>query len=304
MIHTTPHQFSVIITTHNRLRLLVRCVESVLAQTYPANQVEIIVVDDGSRAQTARTAAAYCTDRPVDYTWQPQRGWGAARLGGVNRSQGEILAFLDDDCAAPPEWLAHYARAYTRWPQAGGIGGGLRPGPHLNVAGHKQYHGHLAYFNRLNAPLNTTVERAGRAWFTFGGNRTFRRDVWLSAQTHEQNDAWSWYFDDTRLDLILRQQDVTVYYDPAAWVYHHYHLSVEQRLRAAYRYGRSERFCLALADLVTTDQLGNTTLSWREKWRRLSTDYSAHSWLARGWYAFTQPLVWLARTWGQLAAQT
>ncbi len=281
--------FSVIITTHNRPRLVVACVESVLAQTTPP--LEIIVVDDGSRPKTAHALAPYAGDARIQYLWQRQQGWGAARFAGVTHSRGAILAFLDDDCAAPPEWLARYAHAYAEHPDAGGIGGGLRPGARMNLAGRKQVDGHRAYFDRLNAPLGVTVDQPGRAWFTFGGNRTFRRDVWLGAQP----DRWSWYHDDTLIDGRLREQGAIIYYTPDAWVTHHYVLSVAQRLRAAYRYGRSEQ------TVSMPVQLADTARPWQAKWRRLVAEYPDVSLRDRLWYASTQPLTWIARWAGQHA---
>ena len=284
--------FSVIITTHNRPRLVVACVESVLAQAFPS--LEIVVVDDGSRPATARALAPYVQTARIRYFRQRQQGWGAARLTGVTYSQGAILAFLDDDCIAPPEWLARYASAYAEHPDAGGIGGGLRPGVRMNLAGRKQHDGHRAYFERLNASLGVTVDQPGRVWFTFGGNRTFRRDVWLGAQP----DRRAWYHDDTLIDLRLREQGVTVYYAPDAWVTHHYVLGVAQRVRAAYRYGRSERGM----DVVSVPaRPAETALTWRSKWRRLGGDYSDAPLSERLWYASTQPLAWIARWAGQHA---
>jgi glycosyltransferase involved in cell wall biosynthesis len=283
--------FSVIITTHNRPGLVVACVESVLAQTYP--RYEIIVVDDGSQPRTARALAAYQAGGGIHYIWQRQQGWGAARLTGVQRSRGEIAAFLDDDCAAPPGWLARYAQVYRDHPDADGAGGALRPGQHMNLAGRKQYDGHRAYFNRLNAPLGVTADQPGRVWFTFGGNRTFRRDVWLGAQ----RDRRAWYYDDTLIDLRLREQGARIYYEPDAWVAHHYVLSVEQRIRAAYRYGRSERH--APLTLSTPVQPVEEARSWREKWRRLARDYADVPLPEKVWYASTQPLTWAARWTGR-----
>lgn len=282
-------RFSVIITTHNRPRLLRACVQSVLAQPAPPGGVEIVVVDDGSHPATRRALGPWIDAGRIAYLWQRQTGWGRARRAGVARSRGAILVFLDDDCQAPPGWLAAYAARYAAQPDLDGVGGGLRPGPRLNVAGRKQYAGHLAYFNARNAPLGLTVEHAGRAWFTFGGNRSFRRAVWLAA--HESAgaaDAWSWYGDDTQIDLWLRARERVIWYDPAAWVWHHYYLSLAQRVRVAYRYGRSaRRYRAALAavpgdagapppDAVPPLLPGATRAGW-------------------AWYALSQPLVVLAR---------
>ncbi|NDJ78601.1 MAG: glycosyltransferase family 2 protein [Chloroflexi bacterium] len=293
-------QFSVIITTHTRPRLVVQCIESVLAQTLPPVHYEIIVVDDGSRPRTACVLARY-RDRVCVFR-QDQQGWGVARQTGVQHSRGRIVVFLDDDCVAPPDWLARYAHVYAQFPDAGGVGGGLRPSARLNVAGRKQYAGHLAYFNRMNAPLGAQADTFGRVWFTFGGNRSFRREVWLAAQATAS--AWysAWYYDDTLIDLALREQDAVIFYDPAIWVTHHYVLSVAQRLRAAYRFGRSERFTAPVqARLGATSAEPHTARrSGPETWwpsLRRDADDATVSGLA--WYALTQPGCWLARQLGR-----
>ncbi|MBZ0274516.1 MAG: glycosyltransferase [Anaerolineae bacterium] len=84
---------SVIIPTFNRSALLREAVESVLAQTY--HPLEIIVVDDGSTDDTAALMAGY-GDR-VRYIRQTNAGVSAARNHGFRVSQGEFVAFLDDD---------------------------------------------------------------------------------------------------------------------------------------------------------------------------------------------------------------
>jgi glycosyltransferase involved in cell wall biosynthesis len=291
--------FSVIIPTYKRPRLLFACVASVLSQTFPADRYEIIVVADGGRALPNRTARALAphaaSGRILLLQQQRRQGWAAARLLGARHSRGEILAFLDDDCVAPPDWLTCYARAYAAYPKADGVAGGLRPGARMNVAGRKQYAGHMAYFDRLNEPLGTRVDRAGRARFSFGGNRTFRQEVWLAVQPDEP----LWYYDDYTIDLRLCERDAYIYYEPAAWVTHHYVLGVTQRIRAAYRYGRSEAR-MALQPSIHE----NTIATPLAKWRRLKVKVPEASTLARAWYSMTQPLTWIARRAGQIMSQT
>jgi glycosyltransferase involved in cell wall biosynthesis len=286
--------FSVIVPTFNRPRLLASCVRSVLAQDYPSQRYEIIVVDDGGRG-VPHTLAPLVDQGRIRYLWQGRQGWGVARFLGVQNSHGEILAFIDDDCAAPPGWLLAYARAYAAHPEASGAGGALRPGCRTNVAGRKQYLGHRARFERLNAPLGTDVDRAGWAWFTFGGNRTFRRDAWLAAQA---GVGESWYYDDYLIDLNLREMEARVYYEPAAWVEHHYVLTVGQRIRGTYRYGRSE--ARVGPSVVEGEGVRQEASSPVSKWRQLRADVPDATFCARAWYAATQPLVWLARRVGQI----
>jgi glycosyltransferase involved in cell wall biosynthesis len=295
VVHSLPF-FSVVIPTHNRPRLLAACVRSVLAQEYAHERYEILVVDDGGRRGAARRALAPFLDTGrARYLWQKRGGWGQARRLGARECQGDTLVFIDDDCVAPPGWLACYARAFAARPEATGIGGGLRPGTRMNVAGRKQYLGHLARFDRLNEPMGAHVGQAGWVWFTFGGNRAFRREAWLEAQ---RGNSASWYYDDYIVDLRLREMGARVYYDPAAWVAHHYVLSVGQRMRAAFRYGRSERD--VGAPVVEGERAGRVPATLADRWRQLRADAPDSSLGARAWYTVTQPLVWLARRAGHV----
>lgn len=93
---------SAIVTTHNRARLLPRALDSVLAQTRPAD--EVIVIDDGSTDETQATLASrYPAIRNIR---QNQSGVSAARNRAIQAASGDWLAFLDDDDAWLPEKLA------------------------------------------------------------------------------------------------------------------------------------------------------------------------------------------------------
>lgn len=83
-----------IITTHNRLELLKRAIESVFAQTY--NNIELIVVDDASTDGTSK----YCVQQPLQYIFiskEESKGGNYARNLGIRAAKGKYVAFLDDD---------------------------------------------------------------------------------------------------------------------------------------------------------------------------------------------------------------
>jgi glycosyltransferase involved in cell wall biosynthesis len=84
---------SVIIPTFNRRESLTRALRSALAQTGAA--YDIWVIDDGS---TDGTGDMLRQEFPsVQYAWFPNAGPAAARNRGIERSQGEWIAFLDSD---------------------------------------------------------------------------------------------------------------------------------------------------------------------------------------------------------------
>jgi glycosyltransferase involved in cell wall biosynthesis len=92
---------SVIIPTYNRADLIERAIASVIQQSY--ENLEIIVVDDASQDNTAEVVSRFC-DRRVRYVChQTNQGGSEARNTGINRSEGQYIAFLDSDDI----WLPH-----------------------------------------------------------------------------------------------------------------------------------------------------------------------------------------------------
>src|SRR5207249_954249 len=84
--------------------------------TYP--DYETIVVDDGSTDATAALAARY----PCRLLRLPQGGLSAARNAGIEAANGEIVAFIDADAAADPDWL-YFLVSQMEEQDAAGCGG-------------------------------------------------------------------------------------------------------------------------------------------------------------------------------------
>jgi len=90
---------SVVIPTHNRGELLARAVDSALAQT--VDDIEVLVVDDGSIDGTRALIEDYADPRVRYLAHDANRGVSAARNTGVEAARGDYVAFLDSD----DEWL-------------------------------------------------------------------------------------------------------------------------------------------------------------------------------------------------------
>jgi len=95
-----PCLVSVIIPARDAALTIRRAIASVLAQSY--TPIEVIVVDDGSRDETAEVVRALAERDVRLIRLQDNRGAAAARNVGIEAASGEIVAFQDAD----DEWLA------------------------------------------------------------------------------------------------------------------------------------------------------------------------------------------------------
>jgi len=93
---------SVILPVLNAADEIGRAVESLLALDWPAERLQILVVDNGSNDGTAEVARRY----PVTVLSETEvQSSYAARNRGQAQASGEWLAFTDSDCAVSPDWL-------------------------------------------------------------------------------------------------------------------------------------------------------------------------------------------------------
>ena len=89
-------KLSVIIPAYNVEKFLVKCVESVLNQTY--KNIEIIIVDDGSRDSTPQLCDELANKyNNIKVIHQANQGSGKTRENGLNASSGEYITFIDSD---------------------------------------------------------------------------------------------------------------------------------------------------------------------------------------------------------------
>ncbi len=109
---------SVIVPHYNDLASLALCIETLERQTYPAARTEIIVADNAS--PQGEVALAETLGDRARLVIVAEKGAGPARNGGVAAARGEVLAFIDCDCQAEPDWLASGVAALSQYDLVGG----------------------------------------------------------------------------------------------------------------------------------------------------------------------------------------
>jgi GT2 family glycosyltransferase len=111
---------SVIVVCWNAADVLGRCLDHLFAQDY-VNR-EIIVVDDGSDDETLEVVRQASTRGELTLVRsRGNRGCPSARNLGLRHAGGEIVAFIDADGFATPEWLGEVVEAFGDDLQIGGV---------------------------------------------------------------------------------------------------------------------------------------------------------------------------------------
>lgn len=113
---------SVVIPTFSRPAAIRSCLAALLKQTFPGDQFEIVIVDDGSPVPTelGDVGASKGSDPnhpEIRVVRQDNAGPGAARNRGVREARGQLIAFTDDDCLPLPDWLRVLVAAVDEAPQ-------------------------------------------------------------------------------------------------------------------------------------------------------------------------------------------
>jgi glycosyltransferase involved in cell wall biosynthesis len=157
-------RISVVIPHLNQPEMLARCLASLAACRRRADQ--IIVVDNGSTS----LPADICARHPgVTLLQEASPGPGPARNLGVAKANGDVLAFIDADCLADPDWLL-VAETAMADPSAAILGGDVRIA-YVDPARLTMLE---AYESIYAYRMDRYIAREG---FTGTGNLVVRRDV-------------------------------------------------------------------------------------------------------------------------------
>lgn len=110
-------KISIIVPVYNGEEFLRECVDSLLNQTY--NNIEIIVIDDGSRDATSDILELYKKSEPrIIAISQKNQGTSAARNVGLQMMTGDFVTFVDSDDYLLPDCIEKIVEAISNVPQA------------------------------------------------------------------------------------------------------------------------------------------------------------------------------------------
>ena len=202
-------QIAVLVPTMRRPESLARALRSLFAQDAPQLIAQIVVVDNSPEASARATVDALRSASPVALTYvhEPRPGVATARNAGLAAADAPLIAFLDDDEEAPPQWLARLAAAHASYGAAvtfGPVQGVTPPGtgwaaPYLD-----------RFFSRLGPETSGPIEEAygcgnsimtralalpGPAPFDTGSDETGGEDDKLFAALRARGGGFAWAAD-------------------------------------------------------------------------------------------------------------
>jgi len=208
---------SVIICTYGkRHRVLERCLNSLMKQDYPRREF-ITIVDGNASHESFEILSKY----PVEVYQTKKLGLGGARNFGVDHSQGDFLAFIDDDAVADINWLREIVRGFTDDRIAGVVGRILPIKPDLV----------MQFFSQRYDKGSNLVEVEELA----GGNMCVKRKCLKQVGIFDPNFRYG--HEELDLALRLRNAGFKIVYVPSAVVYHDYASNFPKLLKKKFLMG-------------------------------------------------------------------
>lgn len=126
------HLLSIVVPTHNRKDVLKKTIECLCQQTFNTNDLELIVVDDGSIDGTDKDMRNL--QLPIAFTYLRNNvtmGRAATRNRGIEKSGGKLILMIDDDVWATPDLVKYHVIRHQSSPVELAVVGAILPSPEI-----------------------------------------------------------------------------------------------------------------------------------------------------------------------------
>jgi glycosyltransferase involved in cell wall biosynthesis len=218
---TNAPLITVVICTYNRANLLTDALQTLCTQKLSTKYYEIIVVDNNSKDNTRAVAGQFCTRYPnVYYYMETQQGLSHARNRGWQVAKGQYVAYIDDDCKVPEQWLAVAKDIIER------ISPTVFGGPSYNFYNKPKPRWYKDSYGSNEPYKQPRILREKECVNIYGSNMVFRRAVLRTMGGFDPGLGMSGkkiaYGEETALLQLISttMPSETIYYDPRLYVHH------------------------------------------------------------------------------------
>lgn len=217
---------SVVVPTYQRPDYLERCVKSLFAQTRLPDEI-ILVSRDTDELTNQKIAVIKNELGETIIILNPQvdePGFLPPIKKGIELARNDIVAFLDDDAEAFPDWLERIVAFYSN-PDIGGIGGRCINYFDFKLVTYPKADkvGHLSWYGRIvgNMYKDTTFSHPVAVDSLMGGNMSYRRQLLNQIKIDpviNSNVAFHWELD---MAQQIKKLGCKLLFDPAIKVNHY-----------------------------------------------------------------------------------
>lgn len=244
MTHEWP-SFSVIIPTYNRSEVVERTLRCLAAQDYPADKLEVLVVDNSSddTPQMVQRIAAD-VDITVRLLHLPERLPATKRNIGLREATGDIVMFMNDDLWLVPEAVKEHVRAHAaRGGAPVAVLGRTIQSPQMEQTPFVEAYEPFSYYE-----LGVEPRRDLHWWYCWSMNLSLPRKVMLERNLVFHTDWREIGNEDVELGWRWTQAGYPLDYAPAAWGEHFHPHTLDSASRLQASIGRGLRDLEALVD--------------------------------------------------------
>ncbi len=233
---------SVIVVCYNEEKNIAGCLEALIAQKYPQDSYEIIVVDGNSEDSTRDIVAAYAKRYPfIRLVVEPRRHYAMTRNAGILNSKYDYIAYTDADCLAPEEWLKVMGEGLLR---------NKKTNPSIVAVGGSNFAPKDAttFTQAVHIALDTFIGSFGSVTGKTYPKPRYVTDLPTLNALYEKkaldkmglfDESLKQEGEDADLNFRLRKAGFKLLYIPESYVIHKYQATPQKWARKMYRYGRA-----------------------------------------------------------------
>ena len=217
---------SVVICTHNRAEYLRKSLRSVVQQSFPKDKYEILVIDNASTDTTKEIIELESEkSNKIKYIYEPILGLSQARNTGWLYSNGDYVAYLDDDAIPDKYWLVNIYEFIKDYPNANVVGGAVQPiWPYKPPSWlNKEISKYLSVIQYEGDKHGFILDFPNQ--YIGGGNTTYSRSILKEMNGFKPHLGRKGNIllsgEETELNYRIQKDNYPIWFCPKAIIYHH-----------------------------------------------------------------------------------